>query len=90
MPFQIQKHEPADQALHRVVGEQLDRAAADLRGEGCAEDERIHQFRKRCKKLRAVLQLLRPVLGETFSEEYWSPEHQEAFILQLLDGIDYQ
>src|SRR5215475_2007881 len=33
------------------------------------DDERIHSIRKRCKKLRGLLRLVRPSLGDTYERE---------------------
>ncbi len=53
--------------VRRVLGQQIARARRDL----AADDpvEAVHQFRKRCKKIRAVLRLVRPALGQQFKVE---------------------
>ncbi len=57
---------PLDDEFRRIAREQLDRAIRELRD--LPRAEAIHQARKRCKKLRALLRLFRPVLGETYGK----------------------
>jgi len=52
----------------RVAGEQIDKAARELNDEDLPFHERIHQVRKRLKKVRGVLRLVRPALGNQYSE----------------------
>jgi CHAD domain-containing protein len=53
-----------DDGVRRVVGEQVDRAVAELRGETeRSRDEEVHEARKRCKRLRAVIRLVRDRIG---------------------------
>ena len=61
--YQIQAGETLGAGTSRVVREQVEAALAALR-DGADRNEAIHDARKCCKKLRAVLRLVRPALGE--------------------------
>lgn len=50
-------------ALRRIADEQIGRALAELARDGTDLDTRVHQVRKRCKKLRGLLRLVRPGFG---------------------------
>ncbi|MCB9538525.1 MAG: CHAD domain-containing protein [Myxococcales bacterium] len=58
MPYRLEDR--VDRAVRRVATEQIDRA---LRAIDDLEDrhEAVHQVRKRCKKVRGLLRLIRPV-----------------------------
>jgi CHAD domain-containing protein len=61
--FQLYDEGLAD-GIHRIVDEQLDRAVAELRGQTSnSRDKEIHEARKRCKRLRALLRLVRDRIG---------------------------
>jgi CHAD domain-containing protein len=61
--FQLQGDRIADE-VRRVVDELIDNAVADLRGETeGTRDAAVHETRKRCKRLRALLRLVRDPLG---------------------------
>lgn len=61
--YQIQPNETLGEATRRVAREQVEAALTALR-EGADRNEGIHEARKSCKKLRALLRLLRPALDE--------------------------
>lgn len=61
--YQLYDDRLAD-GVRRIVGEQIDQALAELRGEtDGSRDEEVHSARKRCKRLRALLRLVRDRLG---------------------------
>lgn len=68
--FRVERHEAADAAVERVVSEQL-LAARDLVSrlrEGPVHSEQdsaalVHDIRKRCKEVRGICELVRPVVG---------------------------
>ncbi len=49
----------------RIALDQLDRARAELTSPDLDHGKAVHQARKRFKKIRAVLRLMRPVLGKS-------------------------
>lgn len=69
MPFRMLEGESVPDAVRRIVSEQIDAAIAEIADRALPEPETIHQVRKRCKKLRAVLRLVRPGLGEVYAAE---------------------
>jgi len=69
MAFRFKLGEPFDEGCRRISVEQIDRARAILRGNG-DEAAAVHETRKSLKRLRALLRLIRPAIGEeTFKAE---------------------
>jgi CHAD domain-containing protein len=64
MDFGFQREEPTSEGVKRIAREQLERAAAELSAADPEVDLRVHSVRKRIKKLRGLLRLVRPSLGE--------------------------
>ncbi len=69
MGYRIQAGESVPDAFRRICCEQIDVAIDGLSGTGADPHEGVHQARKCCKKVRAVLRLVRPALGGAFAEE---------------------
>lgn len=69
MGFKIRHDESVGDALHRIATDQLTACIDDLRLRQPDTHEAVHDFRKRCKKLRGLLRLVRPELGTLFREE---------------------
>jgi len=69
MAYCIRKKEFVADAVRRVAGEQLDKAITELKDQQADRHQTVHQVRKRCKKLRGLLRLVRPALGETYRSE---------------------
>jgi len=69
MAFQISGEVPFGDDIRRIAREQIDRAVSESRDRSMPDDERIHSIRKRCKKLRGLLRLVRPSLGDTYERE---------------------
>lgn len=66
MSFQLKHDERLAKGIRRIVRKQLDKAFAELSGEqGSSRDEAVHEARKSLKKVRAVLRLVRPVIGKS-------------------------
>jgi CHAD domain-containing protein len=62
--------EPVPEGIKRIVGEEIEAAARHLSGQGEDDrDEAIHEARKSVKKIRGVLRLVRPELGEVYRTE---------------------
>jgi len=59
MAFRLKPHKSPTGEIVRIARRQIDRAAAEAGATGRAT-ERIHQGRTRCKKIRALLRLIRP------------------------------
>lgn len=63
MPYAFEPSEPIGDAVTRIANEQLDRVAAHL------DEQDVHDARKRFKEMRALLRLVRGVLGDAFDVE---------------------
>lgn len=65
MGFELEAGETVEAGVRRIVDEQLSTALEELRSaEARKADEAVHSTRKRFKKIRALLRLVRPELGE--------------------------
>jgi CYTH domain-containing protein/CHAD domain-containing protein len=72
MAFKFERGEPLTDGLRRVAGDALDDAIARLDAASGADgssptveeiEQHVHEVRKRCKEVRGLLRLVRPVLG---------------------------
>jgi CHAD domain-containing protein len=64
MSYRFEAGEPVARAVKRVAREQIDRAVTEIDTRNLGYAARVHQVRKRCKKLRALARLARPALGD--------------------------
>jgi CHAD domain-containing protein len=63
--FRLKSGQSVSNEIRRIVLQQLDRATSELTSIGDPEsDEAIHDARRRVKKIRAIIRLVRPVLGK--------------------------
>lgn len=69
MEYLLQIEKPPASECRRIVDECLDDALAQLGKTGDARDEGIHETRKRCKEIRALLRLFRGSLGKHYRRE---------------------
>ena len=70
MPYRLAQDEGVVQGLRRIASEEIDSAIAHLRKEDeAARDKGIHEARKSIKKLRGLVRILMPGLGEAGSRE---------------------
>jgi CHAD domain-containing protein len=68
--LQLRCDETLGDGVRRVASEQVSDAMAQLRAATVSTaDEAVHEARKRCKRVRAVLRLARPALGEVYETE---------------------
>ena len=67
--FHLKGGESVRNGIKRIVTEQLTAAIDHLSRSEAALEEPIHEVRKSVKRLRAVLRLMRPVLGSAYREE---------------------
>ncbi|MBD3221054.1 CHAD domain-containing protein [bacterium] len=68
MSFRFEPGEPVERGIKRMVREQIDQAIAEIDTQNLSHHERVHQVRKRCKKVRALARLARPALGKPYRE----------------------
>ena len=64
MPFHLFKHEDPNAGLRRVALEQIDIAVDGFADNTIPLGRKVHSLRARCKKLRGMLRLVRPMLGD--------------------------
>ena len=70
MAYHLKTGERVPDGIRRTAREELESAANQLEGRaGATRDEAIHEARKSIKKVRGVLRLMRPELGETYGAE---------------------
>jgi hypothetical protein len=96
MAFRVQINEEMPIAVRRMVREQIDRAIADLTDQVLDPHQRVHQVRKRLKKIMAIIDLAREDLGEQAAAELdWYREVADSLTplrraqahLEILDEI---
>ncbi len=64
MAFSIDLHKDVEKQVRKVFLSQLQRSVEDLDSCDKETEEKIHDLRKRCKKLRGLLRLVRPELKD--------------------------
>jgi CHAD domain-containing protein len=65
MSLQLKSDQSLRKNLRRIARKQIDSALEELTGpKSATRDEAVHEARKSLKKVRAVLRLVRPVIGE--------------------------
>lgn len=64
MTFRLKRPDALASQLRKIARDQLERAAADLEGDDIHQG--IHQSRKRCKRVRALIRLVRTPLGDEY------------------------
>ncbi|MGA2590057.1 MAG: CHAD domain-containing protein [Bryobacteraceae bacterium] len=70
MAYRLKSGEPVPAGIQRVVLEEIASAAGQLSGKPkTGRDERIHEARKSVKKIRGVLRMMRPELGDIYRTE---------------------
>jgi CHAD domain-containing protein len=69
MAYRLKKAESVSDGLRRIAREQIDKAVAELTDADLDRHEAVHQFRKRGKKIRGLIRLFRPALGDTYGQE---------------------
>lgn len=69
MGYRLKKSESVKDGIRRIAREQIDKAVAELADADLDRHAAVHQFRKRAKKIRGVVRLVRPALGDAYQEE---------------------
>lgn len=69
MPYRLKRAESVGDGLRRIAREQIGKAVAELTDADLDRHEAVHQFRKRAKKIRGLIRLVRPALGDTYGQE---------------------
>ena len=73
MAFYFKPDEAAEDGIRRLVLEQTGKAMAEVADRGLDRADAVHQVRKRCKKVRAIVRLARSALGDDVyrTENVW-------------------
>src|SRR5262245_7141004 len=96
MPFRMLEGERVPDGIRRVAREQVEAAIEEISDRSVPEPEQIHQIRKLHKKLRDVLRLVRPGLGEFYASgngfcrdaaQLLSPLRDTQSVLDAYDGL---
>lgn len=69
MSYRIQPETRLSKNIRRIICKQIDKAIEEINTEGHDRHRVVHQVRKRCKKIRAVLRLVRPHSGLDYALE---------------------
>ncbi len=69
MSYRFEKEETVEAGIRRIAGEEINAVIAVIDDNTVTEDETVHEARKRCKELRALVRLVRPVMKETYRFE---------------------
>ncbi|MCG6156459.1 CHAD domain-containing protein [Rubinisphaera margarita] len=69
MGYRLKRNEGVEAGLRRIAREQIEKSLRDLSDSEVKTSRKVHQIRKRCKKLRAVIRLVRPALGDAYGRE---------------------
>jgi CHAD domain len=69
MAYRLEVGESVEDGIRRVIAGQVKGALRDLANAERDRADTIHRVRKRCKKIRAVLRLVRNGLGEAYATE---------------------
>ncbi len=69
MPFYILQHEPIAPGLRRIAHEQIGIALSRFADDAVPVQRQVHSLRARCKKMRGLLRLSRPSMGDAFDVE---------------------
>lgn len=69
MAFRFRRRETLASGVRRIARECVDGAFYSLEQTGRSEEDGVHEARKRFKEIRAVLRLVKNVLGDTFDVE---------------------
>lgn len=68
MSYRFAPGEAVEAGIKRMAREQVDKALTEINTRQFSHQRRGHQVRKRCKKVRALARLVRPVLGDQYAE----------------------
>lgn len=69
MSYKLDPGASLTDAVRAVARDQIDAAISSLEDAGDDLEEAVHDTRKRCKKLRALMRLVRPGIGKTYGKE---------------------
>lgn len=71
MDYRLLEGESVADSLRRIAAEQIVAAGEDIDGADDDVHEAVHEFRKRCKKIRGLIRLVRPGFPAYAEENAW-------------------
>jgi CHAD domain-containing protein len=69
MTFYLREHENIAPGLRRIANEQIGNVLRVIADEAAPVEEKVHGLRICCKKMRSLLRLARPVLGDVYKPQ---------------------
>ncbi|MEA3641208.1 MAG: CHAD domain-containing protein [Lamprobacter sp.] len=69
MTYELDPAQPLDAEVRRIATERIDHAVAQIDDAKTAPHAAVHEVRKDCKKLRALLRLVRPAVPTLYKDE---------------------
>lgn len=69
MGFRLRRKEEVVEGVRRIAAEEIDRALAEIADGELPPQTVVHEARKHCKKLRGLLRLVQPAMGDAFHVE---------------------
>lgn len=69
MAYRLKRKETVVDGVRRIAKEQIDKALDTIDDEQTDSAEKVHDVRKRCKKLRGLIRLVRPSFEATYQQE---------------------
>ena len=69
MAYRLEPQESVKEGVRRIAREQVDLMLADIDNADVGRHETVHEVRKRCKKIRGLIRLVRPEIGDTYKIE---------------------
>jgi len=97
MGFQLQAGEPLIDGIRRIALERIDTALEQLSNPSLDRDKAVHDARKTCKRLRAILRFIRDEVGYTYyrrenfrfrdASRLLAPARDSAVLLETLDSL---
>lgn len=67
--YTLRLDEPVESGVKRIASGKVETAISHIDDDGMNTHETVHEVRKRCKEVRAVLRLVRGPVGDAYSEE---------------------
>jgi hypothetical protein len=68
MAYRFRMDEPVERGVRRIACEQIDEAVAAIRSDAVPLERIVHEVRRRCKALRALIRLVKPVFPDFAAE----------------------
>jgi len=97
MNFQLASGESLAEGIRRIALKRIDIALAQLTNPDFNRDQAVHDARKTCKRLRAILRLVRDEVGYTYyrqenvrfrdASRLLSPARDSAVMIEALDSL---